>query len=256
MLTEVVVAAIGAAGTLGVAYLARGPQRRERRDSSAPLLDLSEHCGYIRGLAEAAVLDCERVLALLSDRRSSRIDWPLRETYEVFVEKAAPLDGSQVEAVQLRRYADTVSGFASELAAVCEKMHRFAEQPAPGRSASRTRALRRLAETDLPGLRRRLPSLDERFDTLLESWLETVRLRVPPGATRYFARRSRRHYQRHVSMGRSTAFLHPRTREVPATATRDPEPVATPACNNCVWQCPHAPFGSGGPGDRPLAPPA
>jgi hypothetical protein len=249
VLTEIVVAAIGAAGTLTVAYIAREGPRQERRERGVPLMALSEHCGHVRGVAEAAVADCERTIGLLSGgrRRRSRVDWSAHETYEAFIEKTSSDSGGPRDfASQLRSYTSMVDEFAARLRALCETVDRLAGAPAPDQGRVRAHELRELKNLDLAQLKSQLPKLDEQFTTLQTVWLDKVRPLVPTGAPRYFSRRSDRRYSRFVTMGKNAEFVHPRVPTPPDPAdshpsSSDPAVPDAPACGHCIWQCPHAP---------------
>ncbi|WP_405543681.1 hypothetical protein OG478_20560 [Streptomyces phaeochromogenes] len=248
MLTEIMVAAIGAVGALAVAFLARSGPRRERRERSVPLLALSEYCGHIRGVAEAAVADCERTIDLLGGRKKRRpVSWSAHETYDAFIEKTSlEMGGQQDFAGQLPSYTSMVDEFAARLRALCEDLDKLTKTPTPGQIRFRAQALRQLKNREFVELDDQLPKLDEQFAALQTVWLDRVRPLVSTGAPRYFSRRSSRLYSRFVAMGKNAEFVHPRVPRIPDSgssqaASSDPPGANPPACNHCIWQCPHAP---------------
>ncbi|MET8951197.1 hypothetical protein ACWEO4_37690 [Streptomyces sp. NPDC004393] len=196
---------------------------------------LSEHCGHVRGVAEAAVADGERTLDLLRRHRRRAVDWPASEIYDAFTEQLSlGAEGPKAFASQLRYYTPAVRDFGLALQALCLKMDLLREPPEPEQARNRSCELRALRDKEVRGLRDRLGKLDERFGDLQGDWLARMRPVVPPAALRYFRRRSGRRYDQFVDRGRRTEFVHPRG-----------DTGATPLCGYCIWRCPHAPSGGG-----------
>ncbi|KUN73209.1 hypothetical protein AQJ46_08295 [Streptomyces canus] len=211
---------------------------------------MSTHCGNIRGVAEAAVNECEKTRKM---RMRQALSWPAEETYAAFAEKAG-LDGGSPEryADELQIYQQSLREFGLQLKNVCAEMDALAARRERYDGRSRTVAAKEL-DGRLAKLKRDLDQLTNAFRVVEADWLGGVTPFVPPSTVKYFRRESGRSYDRAVQLGRDVTFAHPRKPKATVSGEGDPRPDepetrGAPPCGHCIWRCPHAPGRSGGPG--------
>ncbi|MCX4908104.1 hypothetical protein [Streptomyces sp. NBC_00878] len=240
MQSEIVVALITAAGTIGVAYVSF---RSGSRDGPLhePLIDLSVYCGHVWGAAKAATDSCGDGIHRL--QRTGRTEEPAGGTYDAYSEMLRQSKDSLDAALkEFRVYRQAAESFGGTLRRLCEAID--ASSPSPDDNHLQ------ILGTDLSNLRSILQDLSDQFEYCVNGYVSGLSSSMSARRRRRFRRAARKRYRWGVKSG-SALFdpsRRPAAEEPPqggGAAPDEPETRETPPCGHCIWRCPHAPPGCG-----------
>lgn len=243
---SVLVALIGAVGTVWVAYMSfRGGSRIDREAHQHALMILSAYCGHVRGIAEAARKDC-RLTARKLRRGPGRVSWAASEARGFFDDEVRQVEQPPDSLADvLTYYQRAVDTFGASLDLVCTEIDQL-DTPLPGEGRRRSRRLKDIRKGRLRILRGLLKQLDDQFDFCQEMYLNRF---LGSGVERERAkRRSQRQFKLNLRRARKLRCVHP-WRPIEPVLSPPPDAARTtaapadgaPPCGYCIWRCPHAP---------------
>ncbi|GGY93245.1 hypothetical protein [Streptomyces poonensis] len=254
LLTALITAVIGAVGLVRAARVTGGGEASQD-DWADLLLSLSSYCGGVRGVAEAAVKDCEQALLSLREGAGGGVR-TAEGRQKLFADHTQRDDELAQLSTELRQHGYALDHFQRVLGRTGRKIDDFVQSP-PEDEKARDRDLASL-ETSVRALADPLNSLDGSFTYGRDIYLE----RHAPMSARVRRRlltRSREYYEAAARNAAPNVFEPPQNESAESSAEAEPagsrRPAAgeAPPCGYCIWRCPHAPGGLGTAGEREAA---